>query len=1010
MSKFSVRLSSHAGMSLALIAALFATASADGPATARHQVKAAIKSPVSARESASLLKLADPRLRVELAAAEPQIRDPVAIAFDEQGRMWVVEMGDYPNGPKPGQLPLSRVRLLEDRDGDGYFETAHNFRDHLLFATGVQPWRGGVIVTLSGRVAWMKDTDGDGNADVEETWFTGFSEQNPQLRANHPTFALDSRVYIANGLRGGNVIARKSDWSAAAKPVSISGRDFCFDPLRGTYSAVSGVGQFGTTFDDFGNRFVCNNRNPCQHVVLSDADLARTPWAAVASVMHDVSPAGEASHVYSLTRAWTTSTLHAGQFTAACGVTIYRGDLLGDAYYGNSFTCEPTANLVHRDVLEPQGATFRSNSADAGVDFLASQDEWFRPVNLANGPDGGLYVVDMYRAVIEHPEWVPDELKHRADERYGDDRGRIYRIVPADFQRKQPLKKTAPIATTSTSKLVSLLDHANSWHRETAARLLYERQNKAARSALEAVASRGTRPQGRVLALFALDGLGELSPDVVLTAMGDADANVRACGARLSRRWLTSNPAIRGKLCQMAATEPVGRVRFEIALALGDVIGDPAAVAALARIATTDRDDEWTRIAVSTSIGHNSAAVFGRVIGGLDESRSKSIEADAALVGELAEVVGATPKASAVEQGLRSFNPLLQTVNSQQPDPRKAGILLAGIDGLARGARRRGQSLGAHFVGSDNKSLSQLAAIANHVAQHGKQSAERRDAIEVLRLVSPAATAPAALLQLAAGEPDQTVRLAALSALSGFADPTIAKTVLANFSGEAPAFRRAILDVLLSDTNRTQLLLTELESRRISVTELDPSRTAQLVHHRYFSVRKRAVALFAGAVPADRRRVLADYQKSLTLAPDPKRGREIFAKNCTSCHRIADLGVSVAPDIGDSRTMTPAQILVDILDPNRKIDNNYFSYTAITKEGKVYTGILATETTSSVTLRQPENKTVRLSRDEIEELRSNGVSLMPVGLEKNINVQQMADLIAFIKNWRYLDGSVPLSR
>ena len=156
--------------------------------------------------------------------------------------------------------------------------------------------------------------------------------------------------------------------------------------------------------------------------------------------------------------------------------------------------------------------------------------------------------------------------------------------------------------------------------------------------------------------------------------------------------------------------------------------------------------------------------------------------------------------------------------------------------------------------------------------------------------------------------------------------------------------------------------------------------------------------------------MIAEYQTSLTLPADARRGREIFAKNCTACHRIGDLGVSVAPDIGDSRTMTPAQILVDILDPNRKVDNNYFSYTAITKEGKVYTGILATETTTSVTLRQQENKTVRLLRDEIEQLHSNGVSLMPVGLEKNIDPRQMADLISFIKNWRYLDGDVPLTR
>jgi len=216
--------------------------------------------------------------------------------------------------------------------------------------------------------------------------------------------------------------------------------------------------------------------------------------------------------------------------------------------------------------------------------------------------------------------------------------------------------------------------------------------------------------------------------------------------------------------------------------------------------------------------------------------------------------------------------------------------------------------------------------------------------------------------------------------------------------------------VLLSNSDRTGLLLTELEARRISATELDPSRTAQLVHVQDTDLRNRAQALVAAAAPADRRQVIAEYQQALRLPSDAKRGREIFAKNCTACHRIADLGVSVAPDIGDSRTMTPAQILVAILDPNRKIDNNYFSYTAVTKEGKVYTGILGTETTSSVTLRQPENKTVRLLREEIEQLHSNGVSLMPVGLEKNINSQQMADLISFIKNWRYLDGSVPLAR
>jgi putative membrane-bound dehydrogenase-like protein len=998
----------HLGIVVLLV--FVGSAKAAAPVNVPHRLQPAVKSPVSAQESLSLLELADPRLKVELAAAEPQVLDPVAIAFDEKARMWVVEMGDYPNGPKPGQPPLSRIRLLEDRDGDGFYETAHDFRDHLLFATGIQPWRGGVIVTLSGRVVWMKDTDGDGKADVEETWFTGFSEQNPQLRANHPTFALDNRVYIANGLRGGNVIAHNTKWSAAAGPVSISGRDFSFDPLRGTYAAVSGIGQFGTAFDDFGNRFVCSNRNPCQHVVLSDADLARTPWAAVPSVMQDVSPAGNDSHVYPLTRAWTTSNLHAGQFTAACGVTIYRGGLLGDAYYGNSFTCEPTANLVHRDALEPDGATFRSRTADAGVDFLASRDEWFRPVNLANGPDGALYVVDMYRAVIEHPEWVPDELKHRADERYGDDRGRIYRIVPATFRREGSRHTRSPINAASTSELVALLDHPNSWHRETAARLLYERQDKSARGALERVALGATRGQGRALALYVLDGLSELSPGVVLKAMDDREAGVRGCAVRLGRRWLANDPEIRKRLLQLADNEPNARVRFEIALALGDVIGEPSAATALARVAIQDRADEWARRAAATSLGREGAVVFSQVIHALDSRATSSQDADATLVGELAEVAGATPGPSAGRDGFRSVERLIESAGRERPDPHQRALLLSGFNGLIRGVRRRGVSIDSKSIGISKEQLLRLEAVATQVAEQPDRPAERRDAIEVLRVTSDPLKVPAVLTRLATSEPDHSVRLAALAALSSFHDPSIGRTVLENFAAEIPPVRRAILDVLLSETGRTRQLLDELAARRIAVAELDPSRTMSLVHHRDADVRKRAQTLLAAAIPADRRKVIAEYQSSLTLVSDAKRGREVFAKNCTACHRIGDLGVSVAPDIGDSRTMTPAQILVDILDPNRKVDNNYFSYTAVTKEGKVYTGILATETTTSVTLRQQENKTVSLLRDQIEELHSNGVSLMPVGLEKNIDRQQMADLISFVKNWRYLDGQVPFSQ
>ena len=291
------------------------------PAALAQEATPATSRPLSPAEALAKFQLAEPELKIELAAAEPEVIDPVAIRFDERGRMWVVEMRDYPLGPPAGEAPLSRIKILEDRDLDGKFETATIFADKLSFVTGLQPWKGGVIVTLAGRIAWMKDTSGDDKVDVDETWYTGFAEQNSQLRANHPRLALDNHVYVANGLRGGVVVNKRLP---DEKPINLQGRDFRFDPLTGKAESVSGNGQFGLCFDDWGNRFTCTNRNPVIHVVLEDRYLKLAPKIPIPAVVQDVAAAAEKSKVYPISRAWTTSNLHTGTFTAACGVHVYR--------------------------------------------------------------------------------------------------------------------------------------------------------------------------------------------------------------------------------------------------------------------------------------------------------------------------------------------------------------------------------------------------------------------------------------------------------------------------------------------------------------------------------------------------------------------------------------------------------------------------------------------------------------------------------------------------------------
>lgn len=919
--------------------------------------------------------------RVELVAAEPQVVDPVAIAFDHQGRLWVIEMRDYPTLAK-GAKPSSRIRILRDNDGDGVFETADTFAADLPLPTGLQLWKSGAFVTLAGEVAYFPDDNHDGRADRQETWYRGFATENEQLRANHPTLAADGWIYVAGGLRGGRIesLRRPSD-----APISINGRDFAFNPRSGECRPVSGGGQFGLTFDNFGRRFTCSNRNPLIEAMIEQRYLDLNPKFLLSQVVQDAAVAGADSRLYPRSRAITTSAQHSGQFTAACGVEIYRGNALSCDAGGNAFICEPTANLIHRERVDSIGSTTRATPVDQGTEFLTATDEWFRPVNLANGPDGALYVVDMYRAVIEHPEWMPPELRRRPDLLDGNDRGRIYRIV-SETRGANKAAASVSIATTDPTDLSTLLNHENSWHRETAARRLLEVGGDAVIKPLEQIASNAPKPVARYLAISTLDALASLPPQLLVGTLSDATPEIRTLGLVLAEQHLcNSHELVRNVV--MLADDPDPRVRYQTALT-SMYLPSAQAFSALHAIALQDFADEWTCRVVALAVREQAQALLEKLL-----SESASIEFTSMLAQELVDAVISNDDGEQLAAVLGSIDRFSPSTSRM--------LLLAADDAL----RRRGSSLSNSLETVAKKSprahLSIEKLFDNALDQFCKESAEEADRIAAARLLQLDSRPALAqhLLELLKQNASPVIKAAAIASMRSQSSAEVANDLLALFPRQLPTVRRATLDLLTSRPDWTSQLLHAVAIEQIAASDVDPTRRQLLTQHANSALREEAERVF-GSLSTNRQAVVQRYHASLDLTGDAQLGRAVFSSNCASCHRISNEGIAVGPDIGDASIKTSLQLLTDILDPNRAVEANFVNYVAITIDGIGHQGIIRSESESGIVLLGADGKSTSILRDDIESLTS-GKSLMPEGFEQQIDPQMMAHLLAFLKTWRH---------
>jgi putative membrane-bound dehydrogenase-like protein len=954
------------------------------PAATGHDVPQAPSPP---RAEQASFRLADPALQVELVAAEPQVASPVAIAWDAEGALFVAEMIDYPVAPASG-----RIRRLEDRDRDGVYEHATVFAEGLPFPNGVLPCFGGVLVTAAPDILFLRDSDGDGRADLRKVVLTGFGTGNTQLRANGLFWSLDNWIYGANGRSDGEV--RPPD-SPAARSVSIRRRDFQFrfrpDEPRVTVQAIAGFSQFGLAHDDRGDRFPSWNTIPIRHVVLEQAALDRNPFLAETSSIAAILDDADGGRVFPISPVQDRFNRESvDYFNASCGPTIFRGDRLPAAYRGNAFVCEPLTNLVHGRVLEPDDCTFKARRVESGKEFLASTDPAFRPVNLATGPDGALYVVDMYRELVEHPDFVPPELRTKVEFRRWHDRGRIWRVRSrGDSSRPQVPR----LAHAGAEDLVGQLDHPVGWVRDTAQRLLVERQDRGAIPLLERALRSGSSPRRRLHALWTLDALGGVTPAVLERAAADADPILREHALRVAATDPTRVRALPRPLVLSLARDPAIRVRLQAAIVLGDLGLDAEAVRPLVELARRDAGDPWLRLAVLSSLGE-TASDFLRQWAGPDSRGLEGATADQArLLGQAAAIVGVGRR----EPELRAVLALL-TASAPALDGK-----LALAAGLGEGLERSGAPLHAWLAGLGDATpggpagLAPLWEAARARVVSADPAERRRVALEALVRGAPG---PAASLlpRLVQADQPQALQVAAAQAVARAAGPAQIEAILEDWSALALGTRHTLLGSLSANPTHAGLLIRAIEDQTIAALELDAAGREALLKSAGPGPRKRLEALLARLAPADRSAVVERYRAALKLTGDGSRGEALFAKNCQTCHEHRGKGHRVGPDLSGIAGRPAEVLLGDILHPNRDVAPDYVAVSVATRAGQVLSGLLVEETASSAKLRQAEGVEQTVLRSEVAEIRSSGRSLMPEGLEQALNLQEMADLLAFLRS------------
>ena len=976
--------------------------------------------PVEPEHVLKTMELADDNLEIELFVSEPLIKDPVAMEIDEKGRMYVVEMPGYPLDTDGS----GRIKLLRDTNGDGYPDEATLFAKDLMLPNGIMRWKNGVLVTDAPDIIYLEDSTGDGIADIRETILTGFANTNPQSRINNPIYGLDNWIYLAH--RGfvrtetfadifgdeGEQIRYVNQSDGTVLPQNANGLNVRIRPDSFELEALSSSSQFGHDFDAWGNHFLISNAHHNFHEAIASQYIERNSELPVRQAMHYTPVHGNAAEIYPITDNPEHQLLtDIGVMTSASGMKYYLGGLFGEKYENVTFIAESVHNLVHADKIEEDGAVFKSKRLVENMEFLASTDAWFRPVNFYIGPDGALYVIDYYRRIIEHPQWMDDETIQNEDLYTGIDRGRIFRIAPVDADKANWLDNI-DLENASVEELTSALDNQNIWWRRTAQRLLVDRQNSTSVEHLENVLSDGSA-EGRIHALWTLDGLGSLQISHIKTALEDNEAGIRVNAIKLAELRLNQEPSLLENLLLMK-NDPSPRVRYQLLLTLGD-FEQPSVREVRDELLFGEIEDEWFQIAALTAPSVRGIELFDQAINQLTDLETAGRRNYFRRIGELITAGNSEGEIrQVVRRSVGQFSPdsawwqsaTIQGVANQIQRMNfgsallasERELLLSSFLGYEDPEFRNGVLRMLEIAGLDaNESTQQILLEAENIATNTQVTEELRvDALRLLSLANPDLYKEMLFELIRPGEVT-VVQREALSLLAKVSGDEVGDFVLSQWDAMTPQVRDRAVDVLMTDRSRVNMLLDAVEENQILVSTIGWNRRVILMRDWDGDVRDRARELLSED-PAARQQAIAEYMDILELQGNIDRGRQIYDKICSACHLINDeRGIAFGPDLGTVRHWTPESLLSKILDPNRAIADGFEMWVIERNNAATVSGVIFEETTHSITLKNAGGNETTVLRSDIKSINATNTSAMPGGLEQQIDKQEMADLIEYIR-------------